>query len=230
MVGTAMTPSPQGIENSATYMTAGVLWGVDLGMPEIAPIAFVLTNKRLITVRYADPRVFKMITATIQIQSNLCNSGVRTLVTLLEAIIDRTAEVLQKVGDGVGQVAKDILERNRRAKKKLPSPWAEGALDAISTTCHMTVKVRESLVSLGRVIGFLALVGQVPSDKEARDQVKGLARDAASLMDHATFIGVYAPSGERGGELARKGFDLISIGTDNGFLRAGAQAALVAAS
>jgi magnesium transporter len=42
-------------------MTAGVQWGVDLGMPEIAPIAFVLTNERLITTRYAEPRVFKML-------------------------------------------------------------------------------------------------------------------------------------------------------------------------
>ncbi len=94
----------------------------------------------------------------------------------------------------------------------------------------MTVKARESLVSLGRVIGFLALAEQVPSDREARDRVKSLARDAASLIDRATFIGVYAPSGERGGELAKKGFDLVSIGIDAGILRAGAQATLVAAS
>src|SRR5918998_981610 len=57
--------------------------------------------------------------------------------------------------------------------------------------------------------------------------------EASAAIEHALvrakvagkFIGVYAPSGERGGELARKGFDLVSIGTDIGFLRAGAQAA-----
>jgi hypothetical protein len=94
----------------------------------------------------------------------------------------------------------------------------------------MTVEARESVVSLGRVIGFLALAEQVPSDKEARDHIKSLTHDAASLIDRATFIGVYAPSGERGGELAKKGFDLVSIGIDAGILRAGAQATLVAAS
>jgi magnesium transporter len=177
------------IENGATYMTAGVLWGVDLGMPEIAPIAFVLTNERLITVRYAEPRVFKMVAAYIQTQSNLCNSGVRTLVTLLEAIIDRTAEVLEKVGADVDQVAKEILERKRQAKRKAASTGGlEQALDAISMDYHVTVKARESLVSLGRMIGFLALAEQVRSDKEAREHVKSLARDAASLTDHATFI------------------------------------------
>jgi 4-hydroxy-2-oxoheptanedioate aldolase len=61
--------------------------------------------------------------------------------------------------------------------------------------------------------------------------------DVLAALDHALvrakaagkFIGVYAPSGERGGELGKKGFDLVSIGTDTGFLRAGSQAALVAA-
>jgi hypothetical protein len=43
-----------------------VLWGVDLGMPGIAPIVFVLTNKRPITVRYVEPRAFKMVAAYIQ--------------------------------------------------------------------------------------------------------------------------------------------------------------------
>jgi 4-hydroxy-2-oxoheptanedioate aldolase len=61
--------------------------------------------------------------------------------------------------------------------------------------------------------------------------------EASAALDHllarakaaGKFIGVYAPSGERGGELVRKGFDLVSVGTDTGFLRAGAQAALAAA-
>ena len=61
--------------------------------------------------------------------------------------------------------------------------------------------------------------------------------EALAALEHALtrakvagkFIGAYAPSGARGGELAKKGFNLVSIGTDTGFLRAGAQAALAAA-
>jgi hypothetical protein len=35
-------------------------------MPGIAQTAFVLTNERLITVRYVEPRAFKMVAAYIQ--------------------------------------------------------------------------------------------------------------------------------------------------------------------
>jgi magnesium transporter len=176
-------------ENGATYMTAGVLWGVDVGMPEVTPVTFVLTNGRLITIRYAEPRTFKTVAAYIQTQPHLSTSGVTTLITLLEGIIDRTAEVLEKVGASVDQVAKEILERKRRAKRKMASTGGlEEALDAISVDHNVTVKARESLVSLGRMIGFLALAEQVRTNKEAREHVKSLARDAASLTDHATFI------------------------------------------
>jgi magnesium transporter len=177
------------VENGATYMTAGVLWGVDTGAPEVTPITFVLSNGRLITIRYAEPRTFRTVAAYIQTQPDLCNSGVTTLITLLEGIIDRTAEVLEKVGASVDQVAKEILERKRRAKRKMASTGGlEEALDAISVDHNVTVKARESLVSLGRMIGFLALTEQVRTNKESREHVKSLARDAASLTDHATFI------------------------------------------
>jgi 2-keto-3-deoxy-L-rhamnonate aldolase RhmA len=52
-----------------------------------------------------------------------------------------------------------------------------------------------------------------------------LSRDRAA----GKFIGDYAPSSERGVELSRQGFDLVSIRTDTGFLRAGSQAVFAVA-
>ncbi|WP_230532577.1 magnesium transporter CorA family protein [Microvirga roseola] len=177
------------VENGATYMTAGVLWGVEVGAAEVTPITFVLSNGRLVTIRYAEPRSFRTVAAYIKTQPDLCNSGVMTLVTLLEAIVDRTAEVLERVGTSVDQVSKQILERKRRAKHKAASSKGlEEVMDAIAVDHNVTVKARESLVSLGRMIGFLALAQQVRASTDAREHVKSLARDVASLTDHATFI------------------------------------------
>jgi magnesium transporter len=176
-------------ENGATYMTAGVLWGVEVGTPEVAPVTFILSNGRLVTIRYSEPRSFRAVAAYIKTQPDLCRSGVTTLITLLEAIVDRTAEVLERVGTSVDQVSKEILERKRQARHRAASTKGlEGILDAIAIDHTVTVKARESLVSLGRMIGFLALAQQVNANREARDHVKSLARDVASLTDHATFI------------------------------------------
>jgi len=62
-----------------------------------------------------------------------------------------------------------------------------------------------------------------PEVEEALDHALSRVRRAGK------FAGVYAGTGERGAELARKGFHLISISSDTALLRAGAQTALKAA-
>jgi magnesium transporter len=110
--------------------------GCGHGNTRVTPITFVLSNGRLITIRYAEPRTFKTVAAYIQTQPDLCNSGVMTLITLLEGVIDRTAEVLEKVGASVDQVAKEILERKRRAKRKMASTkgWRRRSMPSPSIT------------------------------------------------------------------------------------------------
>ncbi|WP_207461725.1 aldolase/citrate lyase family protein [Azospirillum sp. SYSU D00513] len=61
--------------------------------------------------------------------------------------------------------------------------------------------------------------------------------EARSALDHAfararavgKFAGVYAATGETAGSMVRQGYDLVAVGFDAGFLRAGAQATLSAA-
>jgi 4-hydroxy-2-oxoheptanedioate aldolase len=62
-----------------------------------------------------------------------------------------------------------------------------------------------------------------PEVDQALDHALARARAAGKA------IAVYAHSGERAAVLAKRGFDLIAIGSDTNLLRAGAQAALEAA-
>lgn len=177
------------VENGAAFMTAGLLWGIDSGSPTVSPVTFVLSSERLITIRYSEPRTFRVAASYIQSQRDLCLKGIDTLILLLEGIVDRTAEALEKVGVSVDQIAGSILERKRRAQRKgASSKGLEEALDAISVDHNITVKARESLVSLGRMVSFLALTEPVRSNAKAAEHVKTVERDIASLTDHATFI------------------------------------------
>ena len=42
--------------DGALYMTVSVLYGVQDGEPRTAPISFVVTDSRLVTIRYATPK------------------------------------------------------------------------------------------------------------------------------------------------------------------------------
>src|SRR5260370_16914762 len=53
----------------------------------------------------------------------------------------------------------------------------------------LTSKVRESLVSIGRVVTFVtASVDGVKWSKDMREQLKTMQRDLISLTDHASYL------------------------------------------
>jgi 4-hydroxy-2-oxoheptanedioate aldolase len=61
--------------------------------------------------------------------------------------------------------------------------------------------------------------------------------EVSQAIDHALaraktagkFSAIYAPTGEKAADFAKRGYDLVAVGSDLGFLRAGAAAALAAA-
>jgi len=75
----------------------------------------------------------------------------------------------------------------------------------------------------------IALSGGKGVDPASAEVDKALDHVLARVRAADKIAGIYAPSGARAGELARKGFNMVSIGSDSSMLRAGAQAALAAA-
>lgn len=75
----------------------------------------------------------------------------------------------------------------------------------------------------------IALTRGAAHDPSHPEVLKALDHALARARAAGKLIAVYAASGERASELARQGFDLVAIGSDVGFLSAGAQAALSAA-
>jgi magnesium transporter len=114
-------------------------------------------------------------------------SGEMVLMELVDAVIDRCADILERVGADVDQVSHDIFEpeseRHGHAKQY------SQILIAIGRKGDLTSKVRESLVSVGRVVAFLSAVMEgVKWSKDMREQLKTMQRDVASLTDHASYL------------------------------------------
>ncbi|HEU6440819.1 MAG TPA: aldolase/citrate lyase family protein [Microvirga sp.] len=75
----------------------------------------------------------------------------------------------------------------------------------------------------------IALSGGRGVDPVSTEVEKALDHVLARVRAAGKLAGIFAPSGARAGELARKGFNMVSIGSDISMLRAGAQASLAAA-
>ena len=102
-------------------------------------------------------------------------------------MIDRLADILERAAGEVDQVSRDIFEPN--APRTGHAKRYANILIAIGRMGDLTSKIRESLVSLGRLLLFLSNeIEQMKWDKESRALLKTMHRDVQSLSDHASYL------------------------------------------
>jgi magnesium transporter len=175
------------IENNARVMTATLLFNSQTERPSITPVTFILAGNRLITVRYEEPKPFAIVGAKLARNCPAGVTGEMIMIDLLDAIIDRAADVLERAAADVEVISRRIFER--RGARDDPKQSYQAILRSIGRKGDLTSKIRESLVSIGRLVLFLA--NEAEGMKLPRDQralVKSMARDVASLTDHSTFL------------------------------------------
>ena len=175
------------VENGARFMTATLIYASDTDRPNTTPVTFILAQGKLITVRYEEPRPFVRLSQKITRACPPTITGEGVLIDLLDNIIDRAADVLERDSAEIEIVSRRIFGHGRG--RKPPSESYQDILRAIGRKPDLTSKIRESLVSIGRLVLFFANeADNLKLPKEQRAQVKSMARDATSLTDHATFL------------------------------------------
>ncbi|MET0720114.1 MAG: CorA family divalent cation transporter, partial [Tardiphaga sp.] len=137
------------IENGARYMTATLMCAADTESPRITPVTFILSGHRLITVRYDEPKPFALVESKLSRGTPPNANGETVLLELLDAVIDRCADILERAGADVDQVSHDIFEPDEAMRTGHAKRYSE-ILIAIGRKGDLTSKVRESLVSIGR--------------------------------------------------------------------------------
>jgi len=175
------------IENGVRYMTATLTCAADTDTPHTAVVTFILGGGRLVTVRYDDPRPFTIAANRLARYCQPAATGVSVLIDLLDAIIDRAADVLERTGAEIDAVSQRIFERG--ADASAASQSYKDILKTIGQKGDLNSKVRESMVSINRLVLFLANDAEdLRLQKEQRSLVKSMARDVTSLADHASFL------------------------------------------
>ena len=174
-------------ENGSRYMTASLIYDADTDQPKLTVVTFILSNAKLITVRYDEPRPFARVASKLGKQCPATITGEAVLIELLDAIIDRAADVLERVGAEVDAVSRRIFEG--RAAKDSPSQRYQISLRAVGRKADLTSKMRECLGSIGRLVLFFINDAQLTKlPKEQYSQIRGMSRDVTSLTDYAAFL------------------------------------------
>ena len=174
-------------EDGVLYMTATIATRFDADLPESAQVTFILADSRLVTNRYVDPLPFRRFIAHAQARPAACSSPAVVLAGLLEAIVNRMADVLERVAGELDSVTALVFSppRPERAGQR----DFRGVLQRVGQNGEVISKARESLVSLGRLLVFLqqhAPNGRLTDELRAR--LRTLSRDVIAMSDYASFL------------------------------------------
>jgi magnesium transporter len=168
-------------------MTATLPAQADGDRPIMSPVTFVLAGNRLVTVRYHEPRAFQTFPLRAEKADIGCTSGETILVALLEAIVDRLADVLERASNEVIVISHDIFHPAEKKASKRDRDF-QLILRRIGAKEDLVSKIQDSLLTLQRMSGFLLnATSQGKNGKDVRGRVKTLSRDVVSLSDHASF-------------------------------------------
>ena len=179
-------------EGDAVYMTAPVIARADTPYPETGELTFVLTPRYMVTLRWADPRSVATFAARTVRQPELLAGPEDALLGILDAVIDRAADVLELVGgriDGLSRrVFDDRLNAAGERRRRRDSGDLQDVLRGIGRAGDLTHKVRDCLAGLDRLVAFLNSVSVGRLNKEQKTALKTLNRDLRSLTEHAAFL------------------------------------------
>lgn len=184
-------------EDGAAFMTANLIRRGEEDRPESSPVTFIIMGQKLVTIRYHHPQAFPVYIKQAMKPQATAMTGWGILISLLEAVVDRAADHLERVGAIVDDTSKQVFDTSfiqrpaRKARRKKPKNLEE-LLGKVGEEGDFTSKMRESLVSIGRMVAFMqAIIDQMKQTKEMREnraRIKILQRDILSLTDHSSFL------------------------------------------
>ncbi|MBL8789083.1 MAG: magnesium transporter CorA family protein [Rhizobiales bacterium] len=186
-------------EDGAAFMTANLIRRGEEDRPESSPVTFIIKGNQLVTIRYHHPQAFPVYIKQAMKPQATAMTGWGILISLLEAVVDRAADHLERVGAIVDDTSKQVFDtsfiqrpaRKGGRRRKKPKNLEE-LLGKVGEEGDFTSKMRESLVSIGRMVAYMqAIIDQTKLTremKENRARIKILQRDIVSLTDHSSFL------------------------------------------
>jgi magnesium transporter len=108
------------------------------------------------------------------------------LLGLIDVIVDRLADILERVGAEIEAVSREIF--GTQATGVLDTKAFQTVLRRLGRKNDLTGKMRESLLTISRLLSFLTQQIEDRADKEARSHIRTLVRDIQSLQDHSTYL------------------------------------------
>ena len=177
------------VECGIAYLTTPLLAGADSPTPALSPLSCVLAGRALLTIRFAEPKSLETFRTRALRQPELLQCPDDALLGLLDAVVDRAADVLEFIGGELDALGREVFaEAPSVARPRAPKAELTEVIRGIGRVGDLTHKVRDSLAGLDRLIAFFGTVAAQRLSKEQKAALKTISRDLRSLGEHAGFL------------------------------------------
>jgi magnesium transporter len=178
-------------EGLSRIMTTPLLVNTDSDEPESTDISFVLHREWLVTLRDTEPQSFRQTIAWLAKRPSAGRDQI--FIALLEAIIDRQADLLEKLSKETEELSQRIFRPVHRVKES--ESRLRDAIFRLGRSGNLIARERDCIVALSRLVqyagheDFEGGADAVPERKTPLfPRLKPLIRDLQSLSEFAGFL------------------------------------------
>ena len=173
-------------DDTGTFMTITVLANSDSEQPVADVVTFILCRDKLITIRFIEPQSFKTFNTRCERGNVHALTPASVLMALVDVIIDRMADILEKIGADIETISHNIF--HGKSVERLGSKDFQRVLRQLGGRNDLNGKMRESLLTILRMLSFLGQIQETNPEADVRSHVRTLTRDIQSLQDHSSYL------------------------------------------
>lgn len=174
-------------DGDVLFLSAPLVSRSQMQDPETTPVGFVLAPELLVTVRYEPLNAFETYERAAR------GSAAEVFVGLIEAIVDRIADVLERMAAGLDGLSHRLFrsrsvggsERRTRAQENAD---LRSILRRLGASGDLASKIRDSLLALARIVPYVATMRGSELPASVKTRLETLRQDLASLNDYESHL------------------------------------------
>jgi magnesium transporter len=168
--------------NGVVYFSIPIVLDATAGLARSTQIGLILSQERLVTIRFGEVPGFAGLVQRLTAEP--ASSSAAVFVALMEALIDRTADQLEHVRDGMDATANRVFTQHSGAQgPSRDNRELREALQQVSLTGDLVSRVHDTLLVTGRIGRYVGTIGPTWFPAELRPRVETLRQDIVSLQD-----------------------------------------------
>jgi magnesium transporter len=180
------------IETSSRLATRdGVLYlslplvSLSRGGPRGVSAGFVLSQQRLLTVRFAPNHAFDAFAEALPNAAPGNKTGAHILIGLLEALVDRQADALETIRSDLETLSHTIFEMGTTESKgrRYEDKALRRILGELGRIGDLTSHIRDSQVGASRIVPYIQGMTKDWMPKDLTVRLSTLRKDIASLSE-----------------------------------------------